>query len=246
MKPTFPLIIVNCKAYEKGMGMHAVKLAKICRQVTQQTGICIAIAVQASDIFRVNHGTKIQVLAQHVDYNDYGAHTGSILPEAVKVAGAIGTLINHSEKRLLPKILAKTIARCKVAKLLSIVCVQTPKEAKFAEKSGAEIIAIEDSKLIARNKSIAEIHPSLITSVVNIVQNIPVLCGAGIHSSEDAVHTIQLGAKGVLIANAVVNAKNQKKALMEIARKMQEVSHYEGLVKNSLGELFKKQKRKIR
>jgi len=244
MKLTFPLIIVNCKAYEKGVGKNAVKLAKICAEVSKKTSICIALAVQPSDIHAVSQAAKIPILAQHVDCNYSGAHTGSILPEAVKAADAIGTLLNHSEKPLSANVLAKTIARCKTAKILSVVCVQTIKEAKFAEKSGADIIAIEDPKLIASNKSITEIHPALIISLVDSVPTTPVLCGAGIHTSQDAAHAIQLGTKGVLVANAVVNAKNPKKVLMRMARNTQTVSHQDESVIKLFEKIFKKQKRK--
>ncbi len=222
MQLTFPLIIINCKAYEKGIGRHAVKLSQTCARISKQTGICIAIAVQAADIHAVSHSARIPVLAQHVDFIDYGAHTGSVLAEVVSQAGACGTLINHSEKPVHTKELATTIARCKTAKLTSIVCVKTPKEAFNAAAFGADIIAIEDSSLIASTTSITQKKPDLIEKILDAVPVTPVVCGAGIHTPEDIAHAIMLGTKGVLVANAVINAKNQEKMLMNMARKMRQ------------------------
>ena len=57
------------------------------------------VAPQYANIYRISQEVGLPVLAQHIDAVEAGGHTGSILPESVKEAGAVGTLINHSEQR---------------------------------------------------------------------------------------------------------------------------------------------------
>ena len=98
LKP--PLIIINFKTYLEATGRRALELAKKCEKVAKELGVNIAVAPQAVDLAKIASEVSIPVLAQHVDPYPPGAHTGSILMEAIKEAGAIGTLVNHSEKRL--------------------------------------------------------------------------------------------------------------------------------------------------
>ena len=99
-KITFPLLLVNFKTYPQGTGKKALHLAKICEKVMTESGICVAAAVQATDIHLIASSVEIPVLAQHIDSIKPGSNTGHILAEAIKEAGAIGTLVNHSERRI--------------------------------------------------------------------------------------------------------------------------------------------------
>jgi len=67
MDLTTPLILVNLKTYSESMGEKAVKLAKIAEEVTRETGICVALAPQFSDIHRVASASEVPIFAQHVD-----------------------------------------------------------------------------------------------------------------------------------------------------------------------------------
>ena len=95
-----PLILINFKTYSEALGEKAVRLAKIAEMVSKKTGKCIAVAPQYTDIRRIARETNLPVFAQHIDPVEPGAHTGKILPESIKEAGAIGTLINHSERQM--------------------------------------------------------------------------------------------------------------------------------------------------
>ena len=99
-KISFPLIALNFKTYAQAFGENAVRLAKIAEEVSEQFGITIAVAPPTIDLARVAAEVEIPVFAQHVDPYKPGSHTGSILAEDVKAAGAVGSLINHSEHRL--------------------------------------------------------------------------------------------------------------------------------------------------
>ena len=45
-----PLILVNFKTYIEATGKRALELAKIAEKVSLETGVCIAVAPQVTDI----------------------------------------------------------------------------------------------------------------------------------------------------------------------------------------------------
>ncbi len=98
MKP--PIIIVNFKAYETSYGKRGLEMAKILEKVSIETSTEIIISVPATMISRLAQEVTIPVYAQHVDGVSEGAHTGAVTPEHIKDAGARGSLLNHSEKRV--------------------------------------------------------------------------------------------------------------------------------------------------
>jgi len=212
------MLIVNFKAYAEASGARAVRLAKICDKVARKTGASIAVAVQPSDILAVASQVGIPVLAQHVDAVEPGAHTGAILAESIQEAGAIGSLLNHSERPMDLKDLAKAIKRLRKLDLVSVVCASSPaKEAKIA-KLKPDILAIEPPELIGGKVSVSKAKPQLIEIAVKRAKNIPVLCGAGVHTTTDVATAVALGAKGVLVASGVVKAKNVEKELLALVR----------------------------
>ena len=210
------LVIVNFKAFQNSTGQNAVKLARICEKVGKKAKTEIIIAVQTADIYRVSKSVKIKVLAQHIDPINYGQFTGHILPENVKENGAIGALINHSEKKLRFNDLKKTIKKAKELDLLTIVCAATPEEAKKIASLKPDFIAIEPPELIGSNISVSQAKPEIITRTTKMIKNIPILCGAGIKTKEDVRIAVRLGAKGILVAHAITNATNPEKALKEL------------------------------
>ncbi|VVB81890.1 Triosephosphate isomerase [uncultured archaeon] len=204
------LTIVNFKAYKSSTGEKAIKLAKICSKFKN-----VAVAVQTADIF-ATACTKTPVLAQHVDAIEYGAKTGWILPESCQQMGAIGSLVNHSEHKLTLPEIKKTIERLRKLKMISVACASTPEMAMKIAKFKPDVIAIEPPELIGGNISVSEAEPEVITRTTHKIKNIPILCGAGVHTRKDVEHALKLGAKGILVAHAVTNAKNPAKALKEL------------------------------
>jgi triosephosphate isomerase len=210
-----PAIIVNFKAYENATGGKAVALAKRCAHVALETGADIRIAVQTADIAHVASAVDIPVYAQHVDGVGFGKHTGAVLPEAIKDAGAIGSLINHSEWKIPLANIKAAVERCKKLGLEIVACADTPEEA--AELNGLKptFIAIEPPELIGGDISVSTAKPEVITSTLDAV-NVPVLAGAGVKNSKDVRVAIDLGVKGVLVASGVVKATDVEDALKEL------------------------------
>ncbi len=216
-----PIFITNFKTYQQGTSANAVELAKIHEKVANATGKSIAIAVSAPDIYRVSQEVSIPVFAQHIDPVDYGSFTGHILPQNIKSLGAIGTLLNHSERRLKTDILENTIAYAQKSSLVRIVCAEDPDEVeKFAEFD-PDFLAFEPLELIgSSDKSVSSESPDSIAESVEKANGIPVLVGAGINSSEDIRVAIKLGASGFLVASAIVKASNPEEVLTELVSAM--------------------------
>lgn len=205
-----PLIAVNFKTYKEATGRNAYHLAKLCSRF-KNTIVC----VQPSDLY-LARTVKIPVYAQHVDLVDYGQNTGFILPEAVKAAGAQGTLLNHSEHHLKFKVLKELVPKCRKLGLNTIVCARTAREAGKLSKLKPDFIAIEPPALIGGRISVSTAKPQLISNAVK-KSEVPVLCGAGVHTRLDVGIALKLGAKGVLVASGVVKAKNPATVLKGLA-----------------------------
>ena len=102
-----PIILVNFKTYSEATGKKAVKLSKIAEEVGQQTAVNISVAPQLADIASVSEAVSIPVFCQHIDPISPGSSTGHVLLESVKEAGAIGTLVNHSERLVISTVSSK-------------------------------------------------------------------------------------------------------------------------------------------
>ncbi|MBD3189796.1 MAG: triose-phosphate isomerase [Candidatus Heimdallarchaeota archaeon] len=218
---SFPLILVNFKTYSQGSGQKALELAKICEQVIEETGICIAAAVQTTDIRMIATQVEIPVVAQHIDPIQPGSNTGHVLIDTVKEAGAIGTLINHSEKRIKLSDIDQIIQLAKDREMFTCVCASTPRIAGAVTALAPDCCATEPPELIGSGISVSTAQPEIITETVKIIQKINdkvvPLCGAGITTSEDVKIALELGTQGILIASGIVKATEPKKVLEEMA-----------------------------
>ncbi len=215
-----PIIIVNVKTYLESTGPRAVAMAKLMADLSKQTGASLVIAVQPSDIAPCAQAANLPVYAQHIDPMPPGSCTGWILPEAVKAAGALGTLINHSEHRLKLADIDACIARSKAVGLTSVVCTNNVATSRAAAGLLPQMIAVEPPELIGGDISVTTADPRIVNDTVKAVKAIApavkVLCGAGVKSGEDVHAAQRLGADGVLLASGVVKAKDQEKVLRDL------------------------------
>ena len=220
-----PIIIINFKTYKSAIGEEAVKLAKVCEKVALKRNASIAVAVSAADIYRVSKAVSIPVLAEHIDDAEYGSNTGDILAEDVKANGAVGTLLNHSEKRLEPGVLKRSISRAKENELITIVCARDADEGRVVSSLDSDFIAVEPPELIGGNVSVSSAKPELISdSVMKICGKKKcerVIVGAGVHNAGDVRVALKLGAVGALIASAVTKSDNPEKVLNDLVNGME-------------------------
>jgi len=220
-KITYPLLLVNFKTYAQGTGKRALALAKICEKVMKETNICTAVAVQPTDIRMIASEVDIPVFAQHIDSITSGSNTGHILIDAIKEAGAVGTLLNHSERRMQLVTIDEVLLQTKKHGLVSCVCANTPRIAGAVAALGADCCATEPPELIGSGISVSTAQPAIITETVEIIRKInpkvAPLCGAGITTSEDVRIALELGTKGILVASGIVKAADPETILREMA-----------------------------
>ena len=221
-KISFPLIALNFKTYAQAFGENSLKLAKIAEEVSDQFGVTIAVAPPMIDLARVAAEVKIPVFAQHVDPYEPGSHTGSIIAEDVKAAGAVGSLVNHSEHRLKLADIGMVLKRLRENDLISLLCTDTVETTKAGAALSPDMLAIEPPELIGTGIPVSKAKPEVVKGAVQAVQKINpdvhVLCGAGISTGDDVARAIELGAEGVLLASAYVKAKDPKMVLIGMAR----------------------------
>lgn len=217
-----PVVVVNFKAYPEALGRRGLELSKAAEAVTEETGASVAVAPALTDLAAIAQAVRVPVLAQHVDAVPTGSRTGWIPPEAALAAGAVGTILNHSERRLKRADLKVTISRCRDLGLEVVACANTPAQSEAIARLRPEFVAIEPPELIGGDVSVTTAKPEVVSRAVERIhavdRHIRVLCGAGVKTSRDVKKAIDLGAEGVLLASGVVLAKDPKKVLLDLAR----------------------------
>jgi triosephosphate isomerase len=206
-----PFILINLKTYTEGSGQRAHHIAEAAEIVAEESGAIIAMAPAFMNIHPISMHYAVPVYAQHVDGWEPGAHTGAITADALKQAGATGSLVNHSERRL-------TLADCEAAVralresgLVSVVCSNNETTSAAAAALSPDYVAIEPPELIGSGVSVSKANPDIIRKSVAAVQkvnpDVKILTGAGIQTGECLKIALDLGTNGVLLASGVVKAK---------------------------------------
>ena len=216
-----PMIIVNFKTYLESTGKKAVELAKQAERAAKETGANIVVVPQFVDIATVAKSVEIPVFAQHIDPIKPGNCTGHILAESVKEAGAMGTLINHSERQLKLSEIDTIITLAREQGLVSCVCANNPSVSAAIAAMRPDITSVEPPELIGTGISVSKAKPEIVTDTVKLVHNVDpnmtILCGAGISQAEDVSIALKLGTKGVLVASGIVKAKDPYSVLRAFA-----------------------------
>lgn len=219
-----PIVILNFKTYLESTGKNALKLAKSSENVANETGVNIMVAPQYADIYRISQEVEIPVLAQHIDPVDAGGHTGSILPECVKEAGAVGTLINHSEQRMQLFNIDAAVKKAFSLGMSSVICTNNIETSSAAATLNPDFVAIEPPELIGSGIPVSQAEPEIVEKTVEMIHNINpqvrVLCGAGISTGDDLKAAIDLGSEGVLLASGIILADDPQKALLDLVSKI--------------------------
>jgi triosephosphate isomerase (TIM) len=217
----FPLLVVNFKTYLEATGKKSLELAKTAESVSKESGVQIAVAPQFSDIKEVCEAAGLHVFSQHIDPVKPGAYTGHVLAEAVKAAGATGTMLNHSERRIKISEIEEAIQLANTAELRTLVCANTSGVSAAIAALEPDMIAIEPPELIGTGVAISKAKPELITNTIRRIRgvnkSVSVLCGAGVSSPEDVAKAIELGSQGVLVASSVVKSRNPGQLLLQMA-----------------------------
>jgi triosephosphate isomerase len=213
-------VVLNFKTYAESTGMAALKLSRICEEVAERYDVEMVVAPQTADIRLISENVSIPIYAQHVDGVGFGGYTGHTTAASIKAAGASGTLINHSERRLKLAEIEAALSSCKAEGLATIVCTNNIATTSAAAALKPNYVAVEPPELIGSGIPVSKADPGVVTGSVEAVKRIEpevgVLCGAGISRGEDLLAALELGSVGVLLASGIIKAKDQKKALEDL------------------------------
>jgi triosephosphate isomerase len=208
-------ILVNLKAYP----CDPIEIAEAVRDVSEESGVRMAVAPQAAHLERVAE-TGVETWAQHVSPNDFGSHTGSTLAEAAEEAGAVGTLINHSEKRLKLADIDASVEAAERAGLETCVCANNPEQIGAVSSLSPDAVAVEPPELIGGDVSVSTADPDIVKDAVDaaaaVDEDVEVFCGAGVSSGDDVDAAGDLGATGILLASGVAKADDPRAVLEDL------------------------------
>ncbi|WP_255169945.1 triose-phosphate isomerase [Natrononativus amylolyticus] len=208
-------VLVNLKTYP----CDPIAVAEAARDVDETADARIAVAPQAVHLEAVAD-TGVETWAQHVDPIEYGSNTGHTLAESVAEAGAIGTLINHSERRLKLADVDGAVEAADRAGLETVVCANNPAQIGAAAALGPDSVAVEPPELIGTGTPVSQADPDVVEDAVaaaeGVDDGVSVLCGAGISTGDDVTAARELGSEGVLLASGVAKADDPKAALEDL------------------------------
>lgn len=217
-----PVLIINMKAYPELLNGGAVNLAKAADKVARELGASIIVAPPHVYLKQVVESVSIPVYAQSADPVEPGARTGFIPPEFVKDVGASGVIINHSEHRLLLNDIGMLVSRAKSLGLETVVCAPDAATSAAAAALNPTAVAMEPPELIGTGRSVSRTKPDVVVETVNAVKKVNpsvyVITGAGIEDYNDVAKALELGTVGVLVASAIVRAKDWESKISELAK----------------------------
>lgn len=211
-----PFFEVGPKALLYGEKM--LKLAQVIDKTAMKYDLDVIVTPQYTDIsLLANNTERILVFAQHMDPLPVGRGLGSVLPEAVKAAGAVGVMLNHAEKKLTLDVVQQTIARADEVGLATIVCADTVEELTAIAKLGPNLLVAEPTELIGTGKtSDSNYVIETIKQVRDINPDIMVLQGAGISNGQDVYNTIKLGAQATGSTSGILKAADPEAMVEEM------------------------------
>jgi triosephosphate isomerase len=223
LKP--PLFEIGLKGYL--FGKDALELAKAADSISKKYGIAIIFDPQHVDIPKIAEETEnIFVFAQHMDSVEVGVGVGSILPEAIKAAGAVGTLLNHSERRISLNEISRTIKRADEVGLATLVFADSPEEAAAIAHLNPNIILAEPPELIGSGMSVGKLQEDFISKTITQVKKINpeiiIANSAGIRTPDDVAEIIRLGAQATGSTSGILKAKDPIKMMEEMIKALKE------------------------
>lgn len=224
------MIFINFKVYEQGTGASALALVKVLEEVATSTKVKIIPVVQVVDIKEAVESSKLEIWAQHVDLVEFGAHTGAILPEAVYEHGAVGTFLNHSERKFGSfEELSKAHRRAKEVGLKTLIFAANLDELERVIRLKSDFVSYEPPELVgSTSETVATAHPDVIEKSAKLAKEAgtPLIVGAGVHSIEDVSTSTKLGALGIAVATDVVKSDAPKKAILNLIEGFKQLPRY--------------------
>ena len=208
-------------------GRKALEFAKAADVISKKYNISIIFDPQYVDIPVIVEETEnLFVFSQHMDDIEIGRGVGSVLPEALKEVGVVGTILNHNERSITLNQINRSIKRANDVGLATLVCTDSPEEAAAIAYLNPNIILAEPPELIESGKSVVKVISNFISHAISNVKSINpkviVGCGAGIKDADDVREIIKMGAELTGSTSAILKSENPVRKLEEMVAAMRE------------------------
>ena len=199
-------------------GDQIVDLAMAADAAAAEYDIRVIFTTPYADIREVARRTKhLYVFAPHMDAIQVGRGLACVLPESVRAAGAVGAMLNHSERPLDVAVLCRTIERAKALDMRTIVCADTIREAKAIAQMGPDMMVVEPVELIGTGEACGmEYVKASVEAVRSVDPDIGVLVGGGIANGEDVYNVIMAGADATGSSSGIAKAADPCAAAREM------------------------------
>lgn len=215
------VFIINFKNYPEAAGSKAIDLASAVQSLRPANAVEFIVAPPTPMLGAVAAASSLQVFCQGTTEGEAGKSTGRIVLEAVKAAGAAGTILNHSESRLGEPETASLVARARGLGLKTCVCAGTSGEAGRLALLAPDYLAVEPPELVGTGVAVSRARPEVVSETVEAARRAgykgSVLCGAGITGRDDVEKAVALGVDGILVSSAVVLAKDWRAKVGELS-----------------------------
>lgn len=200
------------------VGEEVINLARIADEAAKKYDINVIFTTPYADIRAVAQATKnLYVFAPHMDYAPIGRGLANVLPESIKAAGAVGAMLNHSERPLEVSELCKTVARARELELMTIVCADTIAEAKAVASTGPDMMVVEPVDLIGTGQACDLTYvKASIDAVRSVDSEIGVLVGGGVSGGKDVYDIIMAGADATGSSSGIAKAKDPGAMVQEM------------------------------
>ena len=213
-----PFFVVNPKAYLYGEGSLALALE--ADKLAEEYDVDIFFTAQACDLSMIAKATKhLIVTAQHMDGILPGRGTGSVLPEAIKNAGAEATFLNHAEHSLSISRLVNAVRRAKELDIIVLICADSPEDARAIAELHPDIMICEPTSLIGSgNASDSEYKRQTNDFVRAVSPGTLVVQAASIRTEKDVYDAILSGADGTGATSGIVAAPDPVLAMRTMVK----------------------------
>ena len=201
-----PFFEFGPKAYLYGDKL--LTLAKAIDRFAQKYDVDVILDPQVTDIrLLAPKVRRVQIYGQHMDSIPPGRGMGSVLPEALKAAGATGVMLNHAERKLTIEEIAAAIRRADEVGLATIVCADTLEEMQAIARLAPNQIVAEPTALIGTGQTSSMDYVRESIAVIKTINpDILVLQGAGISSGQDVYKVIRAGAEATGSTSGIIKA----------------------------------------
>lgn len=209
------MIVLNLKTYPECLGLNLEKYLVAIQNCEDSSNIFVAPNIVDLAIAKKNF-PDLQIISQSVSPKKSGSSTGAITPELLLEHKINISIFNHSENRRDMSNIVDEIREIQDRGIKLIVCCETYLEAIEISKGEPFAIAYEPPELIGSGISVTTTPEPVLEFTSQIASSIIPLVGAGVTTSGDVRKSVELGAKGVLLASAFVKAVSLKDKINDL------------------------------